>query len=79
MNKQIFNKQKQEQKKGENNVKRRYTDVNTHPYQSNNNVKFQNDSELIFSQMQTPQYKQSEIGNPISSPNTDDRFSGTLQ
>jgi hypothetical protein len=29
------------------------------------------DNELIFSQFQTPQYKESQIGNPISSPSTD--------
>lgn len=33
------------------------------------------DSELVFSQFQTPQYKHSEIGNPISSPHTDERNS----
>jgi hypothetical protein len=33
------------------------------------------ESEMLFSQFQTPQYKHSEIGNPISSPHTDERDS----
>ncbi|CDW78164.1 UNKNOWN [Stylonychia lemnae] len=52
---------------------RRHTE--NHHYLNSNQFRLQSESELLLSQFQTPQYKQSEIGNPISSPHTDERDS----
>lgn len=58
------------------------TDANTYQKDtknkqlSNKNFKLQNESDLLFSQFQTPyNNKQSEFGNPICSPHSDERGS----
>eukprot|EP00347_Sterkiella_histriomuscorum_P005812 403355177 len=57
---------------------RRHTEQH-HYMPSQQYNRLQSESEMILSQFQTPQYKASEIGNPISSPHTDERDSLLLQ